>query len=186
MANSKRFPGKFTGAKARLFAYVCEYYSAEMEVDEEGLESNEKAHEKPDAHPIFIWLSPHQRLQLVREVMVGLLCPDEPLPPETIQHYATYLALVATIRIGIEVEIDTFRFEEISDDLLDDYRYGYNDTDDYKERTPEENEECILYTELLFRQAEKGRENINRSLAGTDARPVEEFQAPALNRLDAA
>jgi hypothetical protein len=98
MANSKRFPGKFTGAKARLFAQTCEWYSTDTE---------DGTFDTPIEHPIFSWLSPQQRLQLVREVMVGLLCPDEPLPPDTIQHYTTYLALVSYIRIKIEVEIDT-------------------------------------------------------------------------------
>jgi hypothetical protein len=88
MANSKRFPSKFTGAKARMFAYVRDYYSAEVEAEVEN-----GCDETCDAHPIFIWLSTQQRLQLVREVMEGLLCPDEPLPPETIQHYATYLSI---------------------------------------------------------------------------------------------
>jgi hypothetical protein len=155
MASSKRFPGKFMGAQARLFAYVCEYYSAEVE---------EACNDTPYAHPIFSWLSPQQRLQLVREVMVGLLCPDEPLPPETIQHYTTYLALVATIRTGIEVEIDTF---------------DHNDTTEDRRQTPEEREENQRNLDLISRQAEKNKEKIDRSIAGTDTRPVEEFQAPA-------
>jgi hypothetical protein len=46
--------------------------------------------------------SPQQRLQLVSEVMVGLLCPVEPLPPETIQHFTTYLTLVSILRIELE------------------------------------------------------------------------------------
>jgi hypothetical protein len=49
MASSKRFRGKITGAKARLFAYVCERYSAEVEG---------ACNDTPDEHPIFSWLSP--------------------------------------------------------------------------------------------------------------------------------
>jgi hypothetical protein len=176
MANSKRFHGKFTGAKARLFAQTCEHYSRDVE---------DGCDDKPKAYPIFSWLSPQQRLQLVQEVMVGLLCPDEPLPPETIQHYATYLALVATIVTQIEYEITVvLQYTElIGDDLLD----GYDDTDDIRRiETPEEREEAGRNHDLIYRQAEKGREEINRSLVGIDTRPVEEFQAPGLNRLDAA
>jgi hypothetical protein len=176
MANSKRFHGKFTGAKARLFAQACEHYSRDVE---------DGCDDKPKAYPIFSWLSPQQRLQLVQEVMVGLLCPDEPLPPETIQHYATYLSLIATIVTQIEYEIIVvLQYTElIGDDLLD----GYDDTtDDLKTLTPEEREENRRNMDLISRQAEKGREEINRSRVGIDMRPVEEFQAPGLNRLDAA
>jgi hypothetical protein len=185
MANSKRFPGKFTGAKARLFVQTCEHYS--RVVENAGEETSEE-------HPIFSWLSPHQRLQLVREVMVGLLCPDEPLPPETIQHYTTYLALVATIRRGIEFEIYSAEQDSINDDLPLDGYDNNNDTadddtadddttDDDKIQTPEERRRNW---DLICRQAEKSKEKIDRSLAGTDTRLVEEFQAPAPNRLDAA
>jgi hypothetical protein len=177
MANSKRFPGKFTGAKARLFAYVCEYYSGAVE---------DGCNDTPDEHPIFSWLSPQQRLQLVHEVMVGLLCPDEPLPPETIQHYTTYLALVAIIQNEIEEElIGLIDADEVGDDLID----GYEDTTATWEPrilTPEEREENRRNWDLICRQAEKSKEKIDRSLAGTDTRPVEEFQAPVPNRLDAA
>ena len=181
MANSKRFPGKFTGAQARLFAYTCEYYSAEVE------DAYNYMH---DAYPIFSWLSPHQRIQLVREVMVGLLCPDEPLPPETSQHYSTYLALVATIRTGIDNEIYTDDEDGlVGDDLLD----GYEDTtadnttdDDLRIQTLEEEEENRRNQDLISRQAEKSKNKIDKAHAGTDTRPVEEFQAPAPDRLDAA
>jgi hypothetical protein len=104
--------------------------------------------------------------------MVGLLCPDEPLPPETIQHYATYLALVATIRTELENEIDTFKDWLKENDLLD----GYDDTIDDDDRilTGKELEEHIFNMDLISRQVEKNKKNIDR-----DTRPVEEFQAPA-------
>jgi hypothetical protein len=121
--------------------------------------------------------------------MVGLLCPDEPLPPDTIQHYTTYLALVATIRTYIEVKIDLFDEDgSVGDDLLDGYDDTTDDdtTDDLRILTQEEREESRRNMDLVSRQAEKNKEKIDRTLAGTDTRPVEEFQAPALNRLDAA
>jgi hypothetical protein len=180
MANSKRFPGKFTGAKARLFAYICEHYSNAAE---------EGCNDTPEEHPIFSWLSPQQRLQLVHEVMVGLLCPDEPLPPETIQHYTAYLALVAIIHIEIEVELDTVDDDEVGDDLIDGYEDTITDdytTDDLRILSPEEREENRRNHDLISRQAEKNKEKIDRTLAGTDTGSVQEFQAPAPNRLDAA
>jgi hypothetical protein len=169
MANSTRFPFKLTGAKARLFAHTCEQFSVNVE---------EACNDTPDEHPIFSWLSPQQRLQLVREVMVGLLCPDEPLPPETIQHYATYLALVAMIRVEIQVEIDTVQDDAhlVGDDLLvvfDDPR-----DNDRMIQTPEERQERIRNRDLISRQAEKNKKKLDRAQVGTDTRPVEDFQAP--------
>jgi hypothetical protein len=167
MADSKRFHDKLTGAKARLFAYSCEQYSHAVE---------NACDDTPADHPIFSWLSPHQRLQLVREVMVGLLCPDEPLPPETIQHYTTYHALVAFIWIQIGVEIDEFKYyEPIGDDLRE---FCGRDTT-RNMRTPEEMEERMRNMSLITRQAEINKERMDRAQAGTDTRRVEEFHAPA-------
>jgi hypothetical protein len=163
MADSKRFHDKLTGAKARLFAQICLRYSNAAE---------EGCNDTPEEHPIFSWLSPQQRLKLVHEVMVGLLCPDEPLPPETIQHYTTYLALVAIIHIEIIVELDSVDDDEVGDDLLD----GYEDTTEHRERTPEEREERIRNMDLISRQAEKNKEKLDRAQATNS---LEEFQAPA-------
>jgi hypothetical protein len=87
--------------------------------------------------------------------MVGLLCPDEPLPPETIQHYGTYLALVTMIRLHIRDEIECCGAEsEIGDDLLDGYNGDTTDNDN-RLQTPEEKEERIRNMNLISRQAEK-------------------------------
>jgi hypothetical protein len=163
MANMKRFRSKFTGAKARLFARVCRRYFGAAE---------NACNDTPEIHPIFSWLSPQQRIQLVHEVMVGLLCPDEPLPPETIQHYTAYLALVSIIQLEIAVELDTVQETEVGDDLL----HGYDGTDhDARLETPEENEERIRNMDLIARQAEKNKKKIDRA----DTRPVEAFHVPA-------
>jgi hypothetical protein len=168
MANI-RFQGKLTGAKARLFAHVCVEYSNVAEVG---------CNDTPCDHPIFSWLSPQQRLQLVHEVMVGLLCPDEPLPPETRQHCTTYLALVATIRTHVGVELDSVDDADVGDDLID----GYEDTTEYRRQTPEEREERIRNMDLISRQAEKNKEKFDRaqarileSQAGMDTSPLEAF-----------
>jgi hypothetical protein len=166
MANSKWFHSKLTGAKASLFAHACENYSKAAE---------NACNDTPVDHPIFSWLSPHQRLQLVREVMVGLLCPDEPLPPETIQHYTTFLAVVVFIWIQIGVEIDDFKYaESIGDDLR---VFCDAATDDRKMRTPEEMEERMRNMSLIARQAEKNKEKMDRAQAGTDMSLLVEFQA---------
>jgi hypothetical protein len=161
--NSKRFRDKFTGAKARMFAQGCLHYSCMAE---------DGCNDTPDQHPIFSWLSPQQRLQLVREVCTGLLCPDEPLPPETIQHYTTYRALVATISMDIEIEIDSCEDHEVGDDLLN----GYDVTTDENRRkqTPEEVEERWRNMNLVSRQAEKNKEKIDRSVqaGGAETSPV--------------
>jgi hypothetical protein len=165
MANMKRFRGKFTGAKAHLFARVCRRYFGAAE---------NACNDTPEAYPIFSWLSPQHRIQLVHEVMVGLLCPDEPLPPETIQHYTTYLALISIIQLEIAVELDTVQeTESVGDDLL----HGYEGTTDQDDRlqTPEEKEERRRNRDLIARQAEKNKEKIDR----VDTRPVEAFHVPA-------
>ena len=69
---------------------------------------------------MFSWLSPQQRLSLVADVARGLLCPGEPLPPETIQHYAAYLAIVATLNVELEVEMDDRYNREVGEDLIPD------------------------------------------------------------------
>jgi hypothetical protein len=159
------------GAKVRLFAHICEHFSVNVE---------DACNDTPERHPIFSWLSPQQRLQLVREVMVGLLCPDEPLPPEIIQHYTTDLALVvAVIRTVTQFEIQEVEdYESVGDDLLD----AYNDTTDNDRRIqmPEEREERVRNRDFISRQAEKNKKKLDRAQAGTDTSPVEVFQAPAI------
>lgn len=91
--------------------------------------------------------------------MVGLLCPDEPLPPDTIQHYTTYLALLANIRIELEFEIGAVeQFESVGDDLLvDDDRTENNDR---RIQTPEEKEERIRHRDLIFDRKRRTRKRL--------------------------
>lgn len=60
-----------------------------------------------DDIPIFTRLSPQQRIGLVKDVAVDLWCAEEPLPPESIQHYAAYRALIAYLKFWIGYEIDS-------------------------------------------------------------------------------
>jgi len=58
---------------------------------------------------LFNSLSVHQRLRLLREVSVGLLCESSPLPPESPWHYAAYFAPIQFIvLVVIRKEIDDF------------------------------------------------------------------------------
>jgi hypothetical protein len=69
---------------------------------------------------------------------------------------------------------------------VDHYGYGYNDTTVDRIQTIEEREEKRRDQDLISRQAEKSKAKIDKAHTGTRTRPVEEFQAPAPNRLDAA
>ena len=104
---------KLKGAEAKLFASVCMQYIIAAE---------EASADTPEAIPIFSGLSANQRLQLVSEVAIGMLCEDEPFPPPTIQHKATYQALIRVLFMNIDLEEDTMDmdgFYEISEELLD-------------------------------------------------------------------
>ena len=57
-------------------------------------------------------------------MVIGLLCPSRPLPPESIQHHATFICMFNYAMDQIESEIDGSRmhgvpFEHISAELLD-------------------------------------------------------------------
>ena len=51
-------------------------------------------------------LSPHHRLSLIVEVVIGLVDDTAPLPPDTLEHYSAYFALYSFVFNQIEVEID--------------------------------------------------------------------------------
>lgn len=104
-----RFFCKLTGASARLFAAVCEHYIGAV---------NDKCNDDPDGVPLFSCLSPQQRLSLVKEVLIGLVCPDEPLPPDTIQHGATYAAMLEVLFVQIEIEDDMAHDADLRDELF--------------------------------------------------------------------
>ena len=104
--------------------------------------------------PMFSRLSPHQRLQLVKDLAVGLLCLSEPLPPQTLIHYTSYRALVfgLTFEIGCEISnaLDDLEGKDGSSDIL-------LRPDEYQERpqTAEEREKENLEKDLVIKQAEK-------------------------------
>jgi len=92
-----------------------------------------EVHDTPVTAPIFNGLSPQYRVRLVRDVLVGLLCDDEPLPPDTIQHAAAYRAMICIIGTLIENECtDSPEYPGVSKDLLID------DGDDIVQKSSEE------------------------------------------------
>lgn len=138
-----RFAKKLQGAAARLFAAACENYVQA---------ANDDCNDKPNDIPIFCRLSPQQRVKLVRDVMIGLLCENEPLPPNTVQHSCAHLAIVATIVTQIEVEVDMAgNFDDIRKELLE----------------LDEDFRCQRRNEKL---TEEDREERKRQLAAIDAR----------------
>ena len=141
---------KLTGAQAALFAAVCHHYINEAETD---------CNDCPDATPIFSQLSRAQRLKLVADVAVGMLCEDEPLPPNTIQHNSTFRAIIEILFVAIEVEIDTQSDYEydIGEDLLIE--------DDVRTATlasPEEREENGVKFALIEHRAEKNLKKLKK------------------------
>lgn len=101
---------KFTGATARLFAKICEHYITAAE---------DECNDAPEEVPLFSYLSPQQRLSLVKDVMIGALCEDEPMFPDTIQHNAAYLGLIYVLHAEIDVEIDEECDYPVGDDFID-------------------------------------------------------------------
>uniref|UniRef100_A0A7S2MWX3 MYND-type domain-containing protein n=1 Tax=Helicotheca tamesis TaxID=374047 RepID=A0A7S2MWX3_9STRA len=142
---------KLTGAQARLFAKICEHY----------LEAAENScNDTPESVPIFSWLSPNQRVKLVSEVMIGVLCEKEPLPPNTIQHNATYRALIQILFTELEVENDfQWDLEDVGEDLR------LRDGDDNR-RSPEEQEEFKRQQDLIEHRAEKNMKKMKRKEIG--------------------
>jgi hypothetical protein len=144
------FTEKFTGAKAHLFAKVCEQY---MDDAQQG------CNDAPEAMPLFSWLSPYQRLELTKEVMLGLLCPDEPFPPGTVQHLSTYYALLEYLKIQIGVELDLQRdMEDVGEDLR------LPEQDERIWRTEEEQRNF----ELIRDRAEKNKKKLDKKFVEED------------------
>lgn len=154
-----KFLKKLKGAKARAFAAICLKY----------MESAEQAcTDVPLNVPLFGWLSPYQRVALVREVMIGLLCENEPLPPPTIHHYATFCAIIETMLTEVEVEID---FQAENPDVPSDLW-----VDDFvaREYSAEEFEDRSFKLKLVRLRAEKYKGKLDRK--GYDTANVQDVK----------
>ena len=139
---------KLTGAQAALFAEICEHYMSAAE---------DECNDTPDEVPLFSWLSPFQRIKrikLVSEVMIGVLCENEPLPPNTIQHNAAYRALIETLFCELEIEEDTQYDHGVGDDLLN---FGNDDSGTRKVLTPKEMEERSFQNDLIDYRADRNK-----------------------------
>ena len=149
-----QFQEKFTGAKAGLFAAVCRHYMWLAEIGD---------NDKPFQFPLFSKLSPYQRVRLVRDVMVGLLCKDEPLPPGTIQHFATYLAISTTLRRLIQIEIEVGSQGE----------EGLRQAPSPTTLSQQEQDERYRNSELIRHRAEKNKRKLDKK--GDDQKDIKEF-----------
>lgn len=158
-----QFTEKFTGAKAELFAATCVRYM---------LSAEEKCNDTPDVIPLFSLLSPFQRIHLVKEVLVGLVCENEPFPPGTVQHYATYLAIVETLYTELTVELDTCGDGELfdvgKDLILEDHISSYT------RLSREEVEERMVRLELVRDRADRYRDKLENKKESQDRHYVPE------------
>ena len=153
---------KLIGAQAKLFANICHHYISAAE---------DECNDAPERVPVFSGLSPNQRLKLVSEVMIGVLCENEPLPPDTIQHNATYRALIEILFSNLIVETDT-QDDMLGDDVREELlNYDEEDDDDSKRYfTEKEREENQYKQDLIEHRAEKNMDKMKRKDVG-------EFQA---------
>ncbi len=124
---------KLKGAQGRLFAEVCVHYITAAQ---------DQCNDTPEEVPIFSWLSPNQRLNLVSEVMIGVLCEDEPMPPDTIQHKAAFSAMVETLFTEIIVELDSVDDEDYDEELIE-YYYEQEHENEQKRLEAKSNLPCI-------------------------------------------
>jgi len=145
---------KLTGAQAHLFAAVCHHYIGEAADGFCGFAS-------PDKVPIFSHLSRAQRLKLVADVAVGMLCEDEPLPPDTIQHNSAYRAIIEFLFTVLSLENDTLNdidYDDVGEDLLnfDEEVWAR------RKRTDEELEEFRVKEALIEHRAEKNMKKLKK------------------------
>lgn len=143
---------KLTGAQAELFAAVCHHYINEAEESDECIDAQDS-----DV-PIFSYLGKAQRLKLVADVAVGMLCEDEPLPPETIQHNAAYRAILEILFNALEVEIDMLDdYLEVGEDLL-----YFDEKERSIKRTDKEIQEYDVKRTLIEHRAEKNKNKLKK------------------------
>ncbi|KAK9824628.1 hypothetical protein WJX72_011838 [[Myrmecia] bisecta] len=101
-ARSFKDYGKVDGVEAVMWRAVTGHY-----VDM----CNDDCNADPDEWPVFSLLSPHHRMALVADIAKGLLCRGQPFPPDSIEHHAAFLALLAFLHAQIECELDDAAFD---------------------------------------------------------------------------
>ena len=114
-----------------------------------------------------------------------MLCPQEDLPPDTIHHYATYLAVFACIDEELMMEMEDP--DCVGADLLEENQPPPPPpSPTMPKRTPQEMKEHETNMLLVENAAEKGAKNLkkrNTSLSSSGAEnDNEEFFVPATPR----
>ena len=170
------FRHKFTGYQARLFADACEGL---METIDAGSEVSDE-----ENIPIFIGLTAGHRTFLISQLVVGLLCENEPLPPQKIEYAAAFYVVVGAMKFQVACETDdvlqSFGFDEVADigkDLLKLYFEPYNNSKRKHEEAwmkisqdkPMAEKEAESYmsevkTKLVGRVAEKNKKKLDRKI----------------------
>ncbi len=157
------FNTKLNGAFARLFAHGCVEYL-------EKITDEEIVNDTYMDLPAWNGLSPQHRIRLITQLMIGLLCKDEPLELiQTEQHLLTYLAIWKMVDWSLEWELD---FEDDSEmtnmDKLEAIRNTcpdhWNDTES-KRREKREQEMIHARKKVLTEEEQKEEEEHRRKNA---------------------
>ena len=166
--------GKLAGAERELFRAGLERLRQRIaEGDDFGLCTRHKE------LPLFSSLPPHQRLQLLADLAVGMLCESTSPPPETPEHHSAFWAVWYTCRSEVEVEIDMERDSE------------YFATEPRPSPTPEQAranweelqqhvEESTARGRQIFKQ-EQRQANLDRQHRRNDPTPWEELREQMAN-----
>jgi hypothetical protein len=101
--------------------------------------------------------------------MVGLLCENEPLPPETIEHYAAYMGIIASIRCELNIELKRGNGEVGEDLIIDDSEAAQSRFSD------EEKEQRSVHLAAVRRKAEKNKAKLEHE----DLEDIPEFKQQA-------
>ncbi|KAL3915195.1 MAG: hypothetical protein SGILL_005759, partial [Bacillariaceae sp.] len=167
-----------SGAQAILFANACWQFSTDLEnnFDSTVFMGGD------DEHPLWVGLSLQQRLHLVTEIAKGLLCNNEPLPPDTVQHYAAYLGIFSFLETLLEVETDMARDGMLPDDLEAWCNQDQGNQNQQEAATLTEEEQEVRENErlLIGRAAEKQQRKLERRANGETAT----FNPPAPSDAD--
>jgi len=128
--------GKLNGAHRTLWrmgmALLVDSWTQEFEEWDHECEEN-------FPFPLFNSLVKQQRMRLVREVAVGLLCDATPLPTESVWHYAAYFApfhfvlyrlLRAEINDEAQSDDDSSTTSSSGDEMSQKERYALRDAND--------------------------------------------------------
>ena len=137
----------------------------------------------PDDVPLFSYLSPQQRLSLVKDVMIGALCQEVPMFPDTIQHNAAYLGIIHGLYTLIEAEVEG-EYGNVEEDFLEEgqrqARLFGSFSGFRSSRTSSKQDSMFDFTEereLMEYRAERN----HKKLKGERGDNVDEFEPESIN-----